>query len=539
MIIRIIKSVVILVLVVITCTSAYANSPSLWAVDEIHKAAALKLMPENLQVSYTSPASREDFARIAVRICLAVSGTDSTDDFLDSRNDLRSEPSFRDLNRAHAADVIAAYRLGIVNGRSGTVFDPDAPITREEAAAMLNRTFRVCGGSVGTAELSFSDREEISAWAKEDVAAMTMLDVFRGMGDGTFVPKGTYTREQCVLTALRLWNALAPAKDPDPEPEEQADVPTEAAIITDYFEYGLNADGSLTVLRYIGKNGIIVMQPTLDGHTVAGIASGAFEGYPGIKVCVRDSIQHVEEGAFPEDVGGIYYESEAGAVKAYAESCDLPAALWDWEKIAFIPWEYRPLDAIPGPNEFGAPRNQAIAQTATTQIFCERSPAEKFTYIVEDGGITITGYEGESTPLYAEEYVPLYVSIPREIDGLPVRKLATGCFYRAVFQHLEIPGTVRRIGSYVCGTLSEVLTVHVLDGEEFTVGRNVFTTVNHVRFHNNLRAFDDSDYDEAYETRFRKSVDMHCAIVPEGFRGQNGWTPTVLTYKELDEIQIR
>ncbi len=513
--------------------SVFGDKPSGWAEEEVSEAISCGLVPEDLQKSYTSPASREDFARIAVRICLAVSGADSADDILDSRNDLRSEPSFRDLNRAHAADVIAAYRLGIVNGRSGTVFDPNTSITREEAAAMLNRTFHVCGGAYEQAELSFSDSDDVSAWAKEDISAMTSLGVFRGMGDGTFAPKGTYTREQCVLTALRLWNALAPAKEPDPEPEEQADVPTEAAIITDYFEYGLNADGSLTVLRYIGKNGIIVMQPTLDGHPVTGIASGAFDGTPGIKVCVRDSIQHVEDGAFPEDIGGIYYESKAGAVKAYAEDRGLPAALWDWEKIAFIPWQYRPLDAIPGPNETGAPRNQAIAKTATTQIFCERSPAEKFTYIVEDGGITITGYEGEETPYYAEEFVPLYVSIPREIEGLPVRKLATGCFFRAVFHHLEIPGTVRRIGSYVCGELCNILTIHVLDGEDYTVGRNTFASgqINHTRFHNNLRAEDESDRDETYE-HSKKGIDMQCAIVPEGFRGINGWTPTPFTYPE-------
>ena len=509
------------------------DKPSGWAEEEVAEAISCGLVPEDLQESYTSPASREDFARIAVRICLAVSGADSTDDILDSRNDLRSEPSFRDLNRGHAADVIAACRLGIVNGRSGTMFDPDTAVTREEAAAMLNRTCRVCGGAVGTAELSFSDSGKISEWAREDVAAMTSLGVFRGMGDGTFAPKGAYTREQCVLTALRLRNLLIPAKGRDPEPEEHTDHPTEAAIITDYFEYGRNADGSLTVLRYIGKNGIIVMQPTLNGHPVTGIASGAFDGTPGIKVCVPDSVTRVEDGAFPEDVGGIFYESEEGTVKTYAEKRDLPAALWEWEKIAFIPWQYRPLDAVPGPDETGAPRNQAIAETATTQIFCERSPAEKFTYTVEDGGITITGYEGEDTPLYAEDYVPLYVSIPREIDGLPVRKLATGCFFRAVFQHLEIPGTVRRIGSYVCGTQSQVKTVHVLDGEDCTVGRNAFAAVtNHTRLHNNLRAFDDSDQDDRYESRGRKTVDMHCAIVPNDFREVNGWTPTALTYPE-------
>ena len=73
----------------------------------------------------------------------------------------------------------------------------------------------------------------------------------------------------------------------------------------------------------------------------------------------------------------------------------------------------------------------------------------------------------------------------------------------------------------------------MLDGEDFTVGRNTFASglINHTRFHNNLRAEDESDRDETYE-HSKKGIDMQCAIVPEGFRGINGWTPTVFTYPE-------
>jgi hypothetical protein len=52
-------------------------------------------------------------------------------------------PSFRDVpaNSTHAGAIGALAERGILRGRSATTFDPNAPVTRAEAASMLTRAF--------------------------------------------------------------------------------------------------------------------------------------------------------------------------------------------------------------------------------------------------------------------------------------------------------------------------------------------------------------------------------------------------------------
>ncbi len=67
-----------------------------------------------------------------------------------------------------------AYYLGVVDGRSPGHFDPDAQITRQEAAVMLAKAYRVVGKTLPevSEDLPFQDAEQIADWAKESVAVM-------------------------------------------------------------------------------------------------------------------------------------------------------------------------------------------------------------------------------------------------------------------------------------------------------------------------------------------------------------------------------
>lgn len=76
---------------------------------------------------------------------------------------------------------------------------------------MLARTARVLGIQAGQGE-SFRDEADIAAWARESVSFVSgLLDpaggkkVMGGTGDGNFSPEGAYSREQALLTALRLF----------------------------------------------------------------------------------------------------------------------------------------------------------------------------------------------------------------------------------------------------------------------------------------------------------------------------------------------
>ena len=74
---------------------------------------------------------------------------------------------------------------------------------------MLSRTAGVLGLTAGTGE-SFTDAGAIASWAVDGVAFTSGLTdstgarVMGGTGNGAFSPTAFYTREQAVLTALRL-----------------------------------------------------------------------------------------------------------------------------------------------------------------------------------------------------------------------------------------------------------------------------------------------------------------------------------------------
>lgn len=72
---------------------------------------------------------------------------------------------------------------------------------------MLCNTYRVYAKTVGelSTEIIFDDSAEISSWAKESVAYMTEFAVMTGVSETEFSPTGTYTREQCYVTFLRLY----------------------------------------------------------------------------------------------------------------------------------------------------------------------------------------------------------------------------------------------------------------------------------------------------------------------------------------------
>ena len=94
-------------------------------------------------------------------------------------------------------------------GRGEGIFDPDAPITREEAATMLLRVYFCYGMGVKLGPRSegvdnFADVSEISSWADTAVRYMYQWNVMKGVSEELYSPKTGYTREQCYATFVRL-----------------------------------------------------------------------------------------------------------------------------------------------------------------------------------------------------------------------------------------------------------------------------------------------------------------------------------------------
>lgn len=91
-----------------------------------------------------------------------------------------------------------AREKGIVSGVGGNRFAPDASITRQDMAVMLERYASVMGLEAPemNAVETFIDDESISAYAKDAVAAMQKAGVISGKPGGVFDPKAGATRAE-------------------------------------------------------------------------------------------------------------------------------------------------------------------------------------------------------------------------------------------------------------------------------------------------------------------------------------------------------
>ena len=116
---------------------------------------------------------------------------------------------FTDLTNDWYQDAILwAYQTGVVAGTSGTTFDPDLPVTREQIAVILMEyTSRVLGlkNLCTPADLSrYPDAGSVSDWAKDAMADAVALGLISGASNGgqtLLEPQGSATREQ-VATIL-------------------------------------------------------------------------------------------------------------------------------------------------------------------------------------------------------------------------------------------------------------------------------------------------------------------------------------------------
>ena len=117
------------------------------------------------------------------------------------------------------ADVLNSYwantaistmtGLGIVQGRSSTTFDPQAPITRAEFAAICARF------DTGTSSGAQTFSDISGHWAEKYIQRAAELGWIKGFEDGSFRPDTYITRAQAMTMVNRVLNRI---------PEETSDL---------------------------------------------------------------------------------------------------------------------------------------------------------------------------------------------------------------------------------------------------------------------------------------------------------------------------
>lgn len=131
---------------------------------------------------------------------------------------LENEPAagtsaFSDVaSGAYYADAVAwAAENGVVTGTTDTTFAPDAPITREQMAAILYRYASLKGYDVSQkADLSgYTDAGTISAYASDAMAWANAQGLITGVTDTTLAPKSSATRAQVATILMRFCETIA------------------------------------------------------------------------------------------------------------------------------------------------------------------------------------------------------------------------------------------------------------------------------------------------------------------------------------------
>lgn len=192
--------------------------PSWWAAQEVNAAVALGMVQGTMQGNWQAEITREEFARLAISFLAVQYGYGDRpldvfmEDYLNRRYDLLTDDAqaFSDIETYPCADQInMACRLGIVKGRGDGRYDPEATITRQEAATLLGRAYQVYATlEQGEPSDPYTDQAQIAPWAAEGVAVLQSWDVLRGDETGAFHPLGKLTKEQAVAAFYRLYQNM-------------------------------------------------------------------------------------------------------------------------------------------------------------------------------------------------------------------------------------------------------------------------------------------------------------------------------------------
>ena len=167
-----------------------------WAFASVERAAELGLVTGYSDGTFRpdTPVTRAQFVLMLWRMCGKPAATKAA--------------SFADASADWYQDALSwAVEKGYVNGLSDTRFGPDAPITRQQAMAIL---FRLNGGQSGTEltltgiyEQTFADSTTIASWAKDATWWAVYHELVSGVGGSRIAPEANASRAQIAAILLR------------------------------------------------------------------------------------------------------------------------------------------------------------------------------------------------------------------------------------------------------------------------------------------------------------------------------------------------
>ncbi len=95
-----------------------------------------------------------------------------------------------------------AYEQGLIKGRSDDEFGINLNVTREQAAVVLSKYIERMGFNLSNTQKGYSDSQNISDWAVDDVYKISNTGIMSDLGYGRFQPKAFCSRAE-VATLLK------------------------------------------------------------------------------------------------------------------------------------------------------------------------------------------------------------------------------------------------------------------------------------------------------------------------------------------------
>src|SRR3546814_210520 len=112
-----------------------------------------------------------------------------------------------DDGNVHEESINQLAAAGVMLGKTGTTFDPSAPVTRGQVASILARAYAVLAGSpLAAGDDSFTDDDGTTHEAAID--AVAAAGWVNGVDADTFIPHGNATRAQLSSMVARMLGSL-------------------------------------------------------------------------------------------------------------------------------------------------------------------------------------------------------------------------------------------------------------------------------------------------------------------------------------------
>ena len=182
--------------------TTFSDIQNYWAKDQIETLATQGIINGQTDTLFGPNAdlTRAQLAALLVR-SLDLEVKDSTGTF----SDVNSQTTWA------YKEIEAAARAGIVKGDEKGKYNPNAPITREQAATMMIRAIAYEDASLLEgldATHKFADQSKISSYALETVKQAEALGVFTGREGNMFDPQARITRGETAVVLYRSLDKL-------------------------------------------------------------------------------------------------------------------------------------------------------------------------------------------------------------------------------------------------------------------------------------------------------------------------------------------